>query len=152
MRAALQLRPKNERTCYICGPDNPGGLHVSFAADGPYGSRALYTARAEHEGWPGLLHGGVTFALMDEALGWAVYFQGLLGVTAKTEARFRQPIPIGMKLVVKAWTVSRRRRTVMARAEIRVDARDEPLVAEADATMYVQDSEQFDSAHKNSPS
>lgn len=81
---------------------------------------------------------------MDEALGWAVYFQGLFGVTAKTETRFRQPIPIGMKLVVKGWTVSRRRRIVMARAEIRVDATEELLLAEADATMYVQDSEQFD--------
>lgn len=144
MRTALRLRPKNSRTCYVCGPDNPGGLRVSFAADGPHGSRALYTARAEHEGWPGLLHGGVTLALMDEALGWAVYFQGLFGVTAKTETRFRQPIPIGMKLVVKGWTVSRRRRIVMARAEIRVDATEELLLAEADATMYVQDSEQFD--------
>ncbi len=144
MRTALRLKPKNSRTCYVCGPDNPGGLRVSFAADGPHGSRALYTARAEHEGWPGLLHGGVTFALMDEALGWAVYFQGLFGVTAKTEARFRQPIPIGVKLIVRAWTVRQRRRIVTARAEIRVDATDELLVAEADATMFIQDSEQFD--------
>jgi acyl-coenzyme A thioesterase PaaI-like protein len=83
VKTALRLRPKNARTCYVCGPENPGGLRVSFAADGPHGSRALYTARPEHEGWPGLLHGGVTFALMDEALGWAVYFQGLFGVTAK---------------------------------------------------------------------
>lgn len=144
MRTALRLKPKNARTCYVCGPDNPGGLRVSFAADGPRGSRALYTARTEHEGWPGLLHGGVTFALMDEALGWAVYFQGLFGVTAKTEARFRQPIPIGVKLIVRAWTVSLRRRIVTARAEIRVDARDGVLVAEADATMFIQDSEHFD--------
>jgi acyl-coenzyme A thioesterase PaaI-like protein len=119
-------------------------LSISFVADGPQGSRALYTARADHEGWPGLLHGGVAFALMDEALGWAVYFQGLFGVTEKIEARFRQPIPIGMKLIVIAWTVSRWRRIVTARAEIRVDAKDEVLVAEADATMYVQGPEQFD--------
>jgi hypothetical protein len=33
---------------------------------------------------------------------------------------------------------------VTARAEVRVDARDELLVAEADATMFIQDSEQFD--------
>jgi len=33
-----------------------------------------YIARAEHGGWDGILHGGVMFALMDEALGWAHYY------------------------------------------------------------------------------
>jgi hypothetical protein len=28
-------------------------------------------ARPEHRGWNGILHRGVTFALMDETLGWA---------------------------------------------------------------------------------
>jgi acyl-coenzyme A thioesterase PaaI-like protein len=68
VESSIRLRPKNVRTCYVCGPDILSGLQVSFMADGAQGSRALYTARPEHEGWPGLLHGGVTFSLMDEAL------------------------------------------------------------------------------------
>src|SRR6266436_446517 len=67
LELSIRLRPKNVRTCYVCGPDNARGLQVAFLADGAHGSRALYTARPEHEGWPGLLHGGVTFSLMDEA-------------------------------------------------------------------------------------
>jgi acyl-coenzyme A thioesterase PaaI-like protein len=113
---SIRLRPKNVRTCYVCGPDNACGLQVAFLADGAHGSRALYTARPEHEGWPGLLHGGVTFSLMDEALGWAVHFQGLHGVTARIDTRFRRPIPIGMPVVIKAWTIDQRRRIATARA------------------------------------
>ncbi len=138
--SAVRVKPKT-KFCYVCGPENPCGLRVPFFADGPHGSRALYTARAEHGGWPGMLHGGVTFALMDEALGWAVHFQGLHGVTARADTRFRQPVPIGEKLIIRAWTQAPRRRLMTARAEIRVDNQEQTLVAEIDATMYLLDVE-----------
>ena len=135
------LRWKTNK-CFVCGPENPAGLHVVFAAEGETGCRASYTARAEHTGWPGIMHGGVAFLLMDEALAWALYFQGLYGVTAKVETRFRQPVSVGEKLVIQAWTLDRRRRLVDARAEIRIDGDDGPLVAEATATMYLQEIEE----------
>jgi acyl-coenzyme A thioesterase PaaI-like protein len=145
LELSVRLRPKNVRACYVCGPDNARGLQVAFLTDGARGSRALYTARSEHEGWPGLLHGGVTFSLMDEALGWAVHFQGLYGVTARIDTRFRRPIPIGMRVVIKAWTIDQRRRIATARAEVRAEVRAEAegqaLLAEADATIFLQESE-----------
>ncbi len=125
--------------CYVCGVENKSGLHVPFVPDGDNGSRAEYVAQPEHCGWPGIMHGGVTFALMDEALGWAVYFHNLSGVTAKVTVRFREPISVGTRLVVRGWIVERRRRIVTARAEIRGDSEGKPLLAEADATMYVVD-------------
>jgi acyl-coenzyme A thioesterase PaaI-like protein len=84
-----------------------------------------------------MLHGGVTFALMDEALGWAVHFQGLHGVTARAETRFRRPIPIGAKLLIRGWTMERHGRRMGARAEIRIDDDAQSLVAESDATMFL---------------
>jgi hypothetical protein len=81
--------------CYVCGPNNPLGLRVSFSPDGAQGSQARYTARPEHAGWNGILHGGVTFALMDEALGWSLYYQDLPAVTARVETRFHKPIAVG---------------------------------------------------------
>jgi acyl-coenzyme A thioesterase PaaI-like protein len=127
--------------CYVCGPDNAAGLHIRFEPHGTHGARATYTVLKEHCGWPGILHGGVAFALMDEGLAWACYFQELYGVTARVETRFRQPLAVGAKLVIRAWTIDRRKRIVTARAEIRLDSDDGPVVAEADATMYLPDSE-----------
>lgn len=135
IESSIRLRPKNVRTCYVCSPDNVSGLQVSFMADGAHGSRAHYTARPEHEGWPGLLYGEVTFSLMDEALGWAAYFQGLYGVTARIDTRFRRPIPIGTRVLIKAWTIDRRRRIATARAEVRAEEENHGLLAEADATL-----------------
>ena len=132
----LNLETKN---CYVCGPQNAVGFHIQFFPDGPHGTRAEYVARQEHCGWPGVLHGGVTFALMDEAFAYALYMQGLYGVTAKVEARFRMPVQVGDKLLIRAWTTEQRRRLVDARAEVRKDADGSPLVAEASATMFLQD-------------
>ena len=138
--SAVRLSPKTN-LCYVCGADNPKGFQVPFSPDGPTGSRATYTARVEHEGWQGILHGGATFALMDEALGWAVHFQGLHGVTGRAEVRFRQPIRGGTKLIIRGWTLERRHRIVPARAEIRIDNPEQTLVAEVDATMFLLEGE-----------
>ena len=89
----MSLAGNKDPRCYVCGVDNPVGLRVRFAPDGAQGSRACYTARAVHAGWDGILHGGVIFALMDEALGWSLYFQNIVAVTAVVKrastSRFR---------------------------------------------------------------
>jgi acyl-coenzyme A thioesterase PaaI-like protein len=132
----MTLDAKTDR-CWVCGPGNPSGLQVPFQPVGDNGSRAVYVARDEHGGWPGVLHGGVALALMDEALGWSLYFHGAGGMTARFEARFRQQIAIGSTLIVRAWTLERRARLVKARAEIRLDTDQGPLLVEADASMFL---------------
>lgn len=127
---------KKDSKCYVCGPDNPLGLQVQFQLDGPYGSVAHYRARAEHGGWNGILHGGVTFALMDEALGWALYFQNQPAVTARAETKFHKPVPVGANVVVRAWVVRNRRRLFEAHAEMRMEGAEGTLLAETNATMY----------------
>ena len=77
------------RGCYVCGTENPSGLRLPFRKDESGGSRAEYVARPEHAGWPGIIHGGLLFTLMDEAVAWACTYAGSRCVTAKAEARFR---------------------------------------------------------------
>jgi len=127
----------NTSGCYVCGQSNQNGLRVTFHRDGQQGSRAVYVARLEHDGWPGVLHGGITFALMDEALAWALFFQGLRGVTARTQANFRRPILTGTPLIIRGWTISRKRQLINARAEVRTDDATSELMAETDATMFL---------------
>jgi len=94
--------------CYVCGPDNPQGLQVPFQRYEPNGSVAHYRARPEHGGWNGILHGGVTFALMDEALGWALFYQDHPAVNARAGTKFHKPVPVGAEVVVKAWVVRKK--------------------------------------------
>jgi len=62
---------ERDARCFVCGWANRASLGVSFQRDDDHVSRTHYVAPTEHEGWPGLLHGGVLFALLDDAAGWA---------------------------------------------------------------------------------
>jgi uncharacterized protein (TIGR00369 family) len=123
--------------CYVCGTDNPSGLRLPFCKVDGGGSRAEYTARQEHAGWPGIIHGGLLFTLMDEAVAWACSYSGSRCVTAKAEARFRQPARVGVPLVITGRVTSTSSRALKARAEIRQGADDGELIAELDAMMAV---------------
>lgn len=105
--------------CYGCGADNPISLALDFTLEG---SRlaAAFTPRPEHNGAPGILHGGVAATALDEtmaALGYALDDHHC--VTATLEIRFRKPIPIdGSALRIESWRdqpESRRRPRVHGR-------------------------------------
>jgi acyl-coenzyme A thioesterase PaaI-like protein len=132
----VTLSGTKHTTCFVCGPDNPLGLQVPFEPDGEAGSTATYVARKEHGGWNGILHGGVVFALMDEAFGWCLYFQRIPSVTARIQTSFHQPIPIGTHLHIRAWVTGQRRKLFDAKAEVRLDNVSGLLVAEPNAVLY----------------
>lgn len=129
--------------CFVCGADNEVGLHVRFERDGQSGCRAEYVAAADHVGWPNLMHGGLLFTLMDEAVAWAVCYAGLRGVTGKAEVRFRQPVNVGDRLAITASVADRSRRVVRTRAEIRKADDLTTMVADMEATMVLTDVEQW---------
>jgi uncharacterized protein (TIGR00369 family) len=132
--------------CYVCGPANDAGLHVPFRPDPAGGSRADYVARPEHVGWPGIIHGGLLFTLMDEAVAWACTFAGTCCVTAKAEARFRASARVGMRLVITGRVTFATSRAMRARAEIRDGGDAGEIIAELDAMMAVTDPGRFENA------
>jgi acyl-coenzyme A thioesterase PaaI-like protein len=125
------------RGCYVCGTENPIGLRLPFRKDEGGGSRADYVARPEHAGWPGIIHGGLLFTLMDEAVAWACTYAGARCVTAKADARFRAPAPVGATLVITGRVIATKSRALTARAEIRRGDDDGLLIAELDAMMAI---------------
>jgi uncharacterized protein (TIGR00369 family) len=123
--------------CYVCGMENTAGLRIPFRKDGEGRSRAEYVARPEHAGWPTVIHGGLLFTLMDEAVAWACTYAGRRCVTAKAEARFREPARVGVPLVVTGRVTRMSAIALRARAEIHVGDDSGALVAELDAVMAV---------------
>ena len=73
----------------------------------------------------------------DEAVAWACTYAGRRCVTAKAEARFREPARVGMPLVITGRVTKMSSLALRARAEIHVGSDDGPLLAELDAVMAV---------------
>jgi acyl-coenzyme A thioesterase PaaI-like protein len=130
--------PQYFPSCFVCGSENPEGLHIPYerTADG---CRAEYVARPAHVGWPEIIHGGLLFTLMDEAVAWATIYSGRHAVTGKAEARFRIPARVGTRLVIVGRVTQSTRRVLKAHAEIRQERDDGPVVCEMDALMAVAD-------------
>lgn len=131
--------PSSFPNCFVCGSENPEGLQIPFERRPKGGCRAEYTAKPTHVGWPDIIHGGLLFTLMDEAVAWASIYAGHQAVTGKAEARFRAPGRVGKRLIVLGWITAASRRGLKAHAEIREDDDNGPVVCELDALMAVAD-------------
>jgi acyl-coenzyme A thioesterase PaaI-like protein len=126
-----QLR-QAARACFGCGYANPHGLQLKFdLVDGI--TVATFHPRPEHQGYPGLLHGGLISVILDEAIGWTTYGRGVPTVTGKLSVRMREPVPVDAPLEVRAWITQERRRWTEARGELR--SLDGRVFAEAEGIM-----------------
>ncbi|MDA0269426.1 MAG: PaaI family thioesterase [Chloroflexi bacterium] len=120
-----------DQICFACGDRNPHGLHLRFARDGDAAVVATFTPREVDQGFPGVLHGGILAALVDEAMAWSMWAADrALGVTAKMEMRYRRPVPPDGPLTVRGRVARQRGRRFEVEASI-ADASGEVLVEAA---------------------
>ena len=116
--------------CYGCGEANPEGLQIQFHLEG---RRAVgrFRVRPLHQGYPGLAHGGIAAAALDEAMGWAMYAAGTWAVTARMEVKYRHPLPLEQEITVWGEVTRDRGRRLEAAAAIHDG--DGQILAEAKA-------------------
>jgi acyl-coenzyme A thioesterase PaaI-like protein len=103
--------------CFGCGTRNEEGLHIDFEVDG-LNVTGRFTPRKAHQGFPGVAHGGIAAAALDEAMGWAMYAANAWAMTARMEVRYRSPLPLNEPVVVTARVTRDRGRRLEAEAQI----------------------------------
>lgn len=110
----------NSQMCFACGLENPIGLKMAFYQDDEGRVVAKFTPGDEHQGYPGVVHGGIVTALLDEVLGRVPIAAGRWMVTGRLNLRFRRPIPVGETLTIVGEAVNWKKRVLEARGEIRL--------------------------------
>lgn len=60
------------RMCLVCGVENVAGLRGRFLELEDGELLGVFEPRAEHQGYPGRLHGGIASAILDETIGRAI--------------------------------------------------------------------------------
>ena len=120
--------------CFGCGKQNPCGLKLEFKWDGKV-VKSEFTPTELHQGWKGIIHGGILTALLDEAMAYAACYENVGGVTAAVETRFKHPVSIGEPLTITAWVSSKTRR--FAETEATLTLKDGTTVTTAKAKQYL---------------
>jgi uncharacterized protein (TIGR00369 family) len=110
--------PDNQ--CFGCSPHNERGLQLAFTQVGERSVEVSYTAPEHTCGAHGVIHGGIQAALLDEAIGFAVFAHdqsvgdpSAAGapvvrrnvVTVEFDLRYRRPAPVGVELTLQAEVV-----------------------------------------------
>ncbi len=120
--------------CFGCGKRNPCGLKLEFEWDGKV-VKSRFTPTELHQGWQGIIHGGILTALLDEAMAYAAYYADAAGVTAAMETRFKHPVSTGQPLTITAWVNRKARR--FAETEAQLSLEDGTVVTTAKAKQFL---------------
>jgi len=145
-------RQPNSRNCFICGMENPVGLHLHIFETAPGEVESTYIAPEHFQGYPGVLHGGIVAALLDEISGRAHMGSDPLDprfmFTAKLEVKYRKNVPIGRQLKIIGKAGKSRAKSAEAWAGI-YDAETDELLAEGNTLLINVPNGQFDRSRLN---
>jgi uncharacterized protein (TIGR00369 family) len=130
-----ELKLQNE-WCFACGRLNPCGLKLAFEEiDDTYITH--FTGAPEHQGYDGIMHGGIVSTLLDEIMARYIYAKGVTAVTARLEVRYLKPTPIGVPLLIKGRIVRSKGRVYETAGAIELP--DGTVTAEGTAKVFVTD-------------
>lgn len=93
-----EIQAKN---CFVCGYDNPRGLNIPFHYDGEK-ITARFTPDIDLCGFEGVVHGGILFALCDEAMMHLIWASGHRAITAEITMRFHRHSEAGKEILISA--------------------------------------------------
>ena len=128
--------PSHFGHCFGCGTLHPTGLHlVAYAGEG-LDITAQFTVTKDHQGAPGLAHGGLLSLAFDEALGKLMWLLRAPAVTGRLETDFIKPVPMGTTLYITAEITGQVNRKVYCSAVGRLGSPDGPIAVRA-ASLYV---------------
>ena len=120
----MSNRQPSSSTCFVCGRDNPVGLRMGWVNDPEAGEIRGEVVIPEHfNGYPGVAHGGIIGAILDETAGRTTLMESAdadnLMVTVHLEVTYRRPTPTGVPLTAVGRLVERGGRRSRAEAELR---------------------------------
>lgn len=143
----MNIKQPNSRMCFLCGTENPVGLHLHIYETAPGVIETSYTAPDHFQGYPGVMHGGIVASLLDEVAG-RVHMGNdphnpRFMFTAKLEVKYRANVPIGkpLKIVGKAGRTKTKSGEAWAGL---YDAATNELLAEAHALLIDVPSGKYD--------
>lgn len=109
------MEADNQERCFVCGAANPVGLGLSFWFEGEQYCTSL-AVQEQHQGYAGLLHGGITATVLDEVMARLLWVRGIRAIPAQLEVRYLRPVRVGERLTFRGRLLSDRGKLVETEA------------------------------------
>ena len=92
----------NSDFCFVSNKKNPHGLYMTFFDNGQNEVYSDYTVPAAFQGYPGIVHGGVVAAMLDEVVARVAMIADHhhFMMSVKLEVKYRHPVPTEQPLRV----------------------------------------------------
>ena len=138
--------------CFACGKRNPFGLHMTFRQEGET-VVSDFLPKEEHQGFPGIIHGGIVATVLDEALNRTCMLSDTpaWSMTGRLEIRYRQYVPADRLLRVRAELTTQRGRMIQASGKLTFADDEQTVLAEAQGTFMALAPEVQDVVMKEYP-
>ncbi len=134
----MQKQPSS-RTCFLCGRENDIGLKMEWYNNpGTNQVEGIVIIPENFNGYPGIVHGGIVAAVLDETAGRAVMLNGEwenLFVTLKLNVTYRKPTPTNTTLTAIGRLIKQGNRSAQVAAELKLP--DGDVTAEATAIVVL---------------
>lgn len=97
----------NSRSCFVCGRENEVSLKMSWYNN--VEEQLVWselTVPSHFNSYPGVVHGGIIAAILDETAGRALLINGdndALMITTHLELKYRRPTPTDQPLIAVGW-------------------------------------------------
>lgn len=112
------IRIEDHGICYVCGASNPNGIGLSWYSDNENTIYSDFILNLSQQGPPGFAHGGASAAILDEAMGVAVWRSGFYVAVVNLDINYKYPLPLGQMLKLVARFTRKEDRKIYAVGEI----------------------------------
>jgi acyl-coenzyme A thioesterase PaaI-like protein len=132
----MKIIQSNTHHCFVCGIDNPYGLKIEFTSNGDGKVTAKKTFPQAYQGYPGIVHGGVLAAVLDEAAGRATMKDirpEVALVTGKLSVRYRKPVRVNEEIYIEGTVNGHSGKIYQCRSTI--SSINGEILAEAEVTL-----------------
>jgi len=119
VNANLRKLPEHG-ACFVCGSENPRSIGLTWYLGEDGSILAHFTFSLAQQGPPAHAHGGATAAVLDEAMGAAVWRAGYSVVAVNLEINYKLPVPLGEEIAVEARIAEVHPRKILTTSEIRL--------------------------------
>ena len=117
-----QMQQTHPPFCVVCSRSNGNGLRLRFRLLADRSVEAEFECRHTHQGYQGILHGGVATSILDAAMTSCLFAHGRVAVTAEMAVQFRHPIAVGSTVTARARIARSRPPLYLVEGELLQDA------------------------------